>query len=124
MLNRVTLSVTAAGSAGSASGTGYSNPVSGEVLKAYVDYTGDTNTIDVALVDESDPAAEEIVTLDDNDTGTVLYPRRVLETNDGTDLTYDGTRKVYGPYVVHGRLKLTVAQADAGDVVAVTVWIR
>ena len=75
-------------------------------------------------MDEQDPAAEEIVNLDDNDTDTVLYPRRVLETNDGTDLTYDGTRKVYAPYVVSGRLKLTVAQADAGDIVEATVWYR
>jgi hypothetical protein len=124
MIDRIQITVTAAGSAGSASGSAYSPHVSGEILKVHVNYTGDTNTMDVALVDEGDPAAEEIINLDDQDTDLTLYPRRLTEANDGTDITYDGTRKVYAPYAVHGRLKLSVAQADDGDIVEVTVWIR
>ena len=124
MIDRIQIKATAAGTAGAATATAYSPHVAGEILKVHVDYTGDTNTIDVALSDEADPASEEIVNLDDQDTDITLYPRRLLETNDGTDLTYDGTRKVHGPYVVHGRLKLSVAQADAGDVVEATVWLR
>jgi hypothetical protein len=124
MIDRIQIKATASGAAGAASGTAYGPHLRGEVLKVHVNYTGDTNTMDVALVDEADPAAEEIVDLDDQDTDIALYPRRVLETNDGTDLTYDGTRKVYAPYVVHGRLKLTVAQADDGDSVEATVWLR
>jgi len=129
MIDRFQISVTAAGTSagsasGSASGSAYSPPVAGEILKVHVDYTGDTNTMDVTLQDVQDPASENIVNLADQDTDIALYPRRVLETNDGTDLTYDGTRKVYAPYVVHGRLKLSVAQADAGDIVVATVWLR
>jgi len=125
MIDRLQISATAAGTpAGSASAVAYSPPVAGEILKVHVDYTGDTNTMDVTLEDVQDPASENIVNLADQDTDIALYPRRLLETNDGTDLTYDGTRKVYAPYVVHGRLKLSVAQADAGDTVTATVWIR
>ena len=124
MIDRIQIKATAAGTAGSAAATAYSPHVKGEILKVHVNYTGDTNTMDVALSDERDPASEEIINLDDQDTDIALYPRRVLETNDGTDLTYDGTRKVYAPYVVHGRLKLTVAQADDGDQVTATVWLR
>ena len=124
MIDRLQISVTASGTAGAASGSAYGPKVAGEILKVHVDYTGDTNTMDVTLEDEDDPAGEDIVTLVDQDTDIALYPRRLLETNDGTDLTYDGTRKVYGPYVVHGRLKLSVAQADDGDNVVATVWIR
>ncbi len=124
MIDRIQIKATASGTAGAAAATAYGPHVAGEILKVHVDYTGDTNTMDVALVDEADPGAEEIVNLDNQDTDIALYPRRVLETNDGTDLTYDGTHKVYAPYVVHGRLKLTVAQADDGDIVEATVWIR
>jgi hypothetical protein len=124
MIDRLQISATASGTAGSASGSAYGPKVAGEILKVHVDYTGDTNTMDVTLEDEDDPASEAIVNLADQDTDLALYPRRLLETNDGTDLTYDGTRKVYAPYVVHGRLKLSVAQADDGDVVEATVWIR
>ena len=124
MIDRLQIKATAAGTAGAAAATAYSPHVAGEILKVHVDYTGDTNTMDVTLADEADPAAESIVSLANQDTDITLYPRRLLETNDGTDLTYDGTRKVYAPYVVHGRLKLSVAQADAGDVVEATVWLR
>ena len=125
MIDRLQLSVTAAGTpAGSASGSAYSPPVAGEILKVHIDYTGDTNTMDLTLEDVQDLASEKIVNLANQDTDIALYPRRLLETNDGTDLTYDGTRKVYAPYVVHGRLKLSVAQADAGDIVTATVWMR
>jgi hypothetical protein len=127
MIDRVQWSTgAAAGSAGSATATGYSPHVTGEVLAVYVDYVGSppAGTTDFTLSDESDPAAENIVTLTDAATDIKLYPRRLLETNDGTDLTYDGTRKVYGCYAVHGRLKATIAQANASDSITVTVWIR
>jgi hypothetical protein len=125
MIDRIRISATAAGApAGSASGEAYSPDVRGEVLKVHVAYTGDTDTMDVTLEDENDPASETIVNLVDQDTDVALYPRRVVEANDGTDLTYDGTRKVCRPYVVHGRLKLTIAQADEGDQVTAIVWVR
>jgi hypothetical protein len=127
MIDRVHFTTGAAsGSAGSATATGYSAHVSGEVLAVYVAY-GDSppaGTTDFTLWDENDPASENIVSLTDGATDQKLYPRRLLETNDGTDLTYDGTRKVYGRYVVHGRLAAKIAQANANDYVTVTVWIR
>ena len=115
----------AAGGAGVATATGYSVPVHGELLAVYVDYVDSPpGTTDVTLSDESDPAAESIVSLANANTDVKLYPRRPLETNDGTDLTYDGTRKVYGPYVVHGRLKAVIAQANNGDSAIITAWVR
>jgi hypothetical protein len=115
----------AAGSAGSATATGYSERVDGEVLAVHLDYQDSPPaTTDVSISDESDPASEEIVNLDDANTDIKLYPRRLVETNDGTDITYDGTRKVYAPYVVSGRLEATIAQANAADYVDVTVWLR
>ena len=127
MIDRVQWSTGAAvGSDGAATSTGYSPRVRGCVLAVYVAYLDSppAGTTDFTLSDEADPAAENIVSLADTATDQKLYPRRLLEANDGTDLTYDGTRKVYSEYVVHGRMKATIAQANAGDSVTVTVWLE
>ena len=113
------------GGAGVATATGYSPHVKGELLAVHVGYVGSPPaTTDVTLSDEGDPAAEAIVSLANANADVKLYPRRLLETNDGTDLTYDGTRKVYGPHVVHGRLKAVIAQADDDDSATITAWVR
>jgi len=126
MIDRVQFSTgAAAGEDGSATATGYSVPVSGLILAVHVNYQDSPpETTDFALSDESDPASESIVSLANQATDLKIYPRRLLETNDGADLTYDGTRKVYGPYAVHGRLKATIAQANAADYCDVTVWLQ
>ena len=115
----------AAGSAGSATATGYSPHIAGEVLAVHVAYE-DTPpaTTDITVSDEGDPSSEAIVSLANANTDIKLYPERVRETNDGTDQTYDGTRKVYGPHVVHGRLEAVIAGADAGDSATITAWVR
>jgi len=127
MIDRIQFGTGAAtGSAGAATATGYSDtPVRGRVLAVWVAYTDSPPaTTDLTLSDEDDPGGESIVSLSDANTDIKLYPRRVIETNDGTDITYDGTRKVYEPYVVHGRLKATLAQADAGDSATITLWLE
>lgn len=127
MLNVINFSTgAAAGSDGSATSTGYSVAVSGEVLAVYVDYKDSppAGTTDFTLSCASDPASESIISLSNAATDIKIYPRRVLETNDGTDLTYDGTRKVYGLYIIHGRLEAVIAGANAGDYCDVTVWIK
>lgn len=115
----------AAGSAGSATSTGYSYAVSGKVLAVHVAYLDSppAATTDFTLQDESDPAAENIVILTDAATDIKIYPRRLTEQNEGTDITYNGTLKVYDYYVVYGRLKAVIAQANAGDYCNVTVWL-
>ncbi len=125
MIDRIEIKGTCVGVDGSATVTAYGPHSQGRVLAAHVSYAGDDpGTTDVTLTDTADPASEAILTLANNATDTKIYPRRLLETNDGTDLTYDGTRKVYGHYVLHGRPKLVVAQANAGDVITITLWIE
>jgi hypothetical protein len=115
----------AAGAAGSATSTGYSMPVRGKVLAVHVDYQDSPPaTTDITLSDENDPAAENIVTLADQATDIKVYPRRVLEQNNGTDLLYAATFNVYGHYVVHGRLKAVIAQADSPDFANISVWLE
>jgi hypothetical protein len=116
----------AAGGAGVATATGYSPPISGRIQAVHVAYLDSppAATTDFVLSDENDPASESIVSLANGATDQKLYPRRLLETNDGADLTYDGSHKVYGEYVVHGRLKAIIAQANNGDSCDVSVWFE
>lgn len=116
----------AAGGAGVATATGYSPAIAGKILAVHVAYLDSppAATTDLTLWDEADPALENIVSLTDQATDIRVYPRRLLETNDGTDLTYDGTRKVYGEYVVCGRLAAKIAQANNADYCMVTVWFE
>ena len=125
MIDRIEIVATCTGDDAAAAAIAYSPHVEGKIHAVQLSYVGDDPaTTDVTLADESDPANESIVSLTDNATDIKIYPRRLLETNDGTDLTYDGTRKVYGHYVVHGRLKLTIAQANTGDKITATVWLE
>lgn len=116
----------AAGVAGSATATGYSDIIRGEIIAVYVKYLGSppAGTTDFTLSDESDPASETIISITDAATNVKIYPRRVTELNDGTDITYDGTNEVYDRYVVHGKLEATIAGANAADYCDVTVWYR
>ena len=127
MIDRVQWSTGAAvGSAGSATATGYSAPVRGQVLAVHVDYQDSppAGTTDFTLSDEDDPASESIISLANAATDVKIYPRRVTEKNDGTDILYTAGEEVFEPYVVHGRLEATIAQANAGDYCVVTVWIQ
>ena len=127
MIDRIQFSTgAAAGSDGSATATGHSSHVAGLVLAVHVDYVDSppAATADFTLCDESDPASEAIVSLTDQATDIKIYPRRVTEQNDGTDILYVAGEEVFEAYVVHGRLEATIAQANAGDSVTVTVWIE
>jgi len=110
----------AVGADGSASGIGRGpSTIAGEVLAIHVAYLDSPPaTTDLTIYDDGDPAAEAILTLVDANTDIKVYPRRVLEQNDGTDLTF------YGPYVVAGRLKAAMSGANADDMVEITVWYR
>jgi len=128
MIDRIFLTTgLAVGSAGSATATGYSAvAVHGEVLAVHVNYQDSppAGTTDFTLSDEEDPASESIISLSNQATDIKIYPRRVTEKNDGTDILYTTGEEVFEPYVVHGRLEATIAQANANDYVDVTVWIR
>ena len=127
MIDRVQWSTGAcAGGAGVSTATGYSTPVRGEVLAVHVDYVGSPPgaTTDFTLSDEDDPISESIISLTDQATDIKIYPRRVTEQSDGTDILYVAGEEVFEPYVVHGRLEATIAQANDDDYVIVTVWIR
>lgn len=115
----------AAGGDGSAAATGYSPPVFGRVLSVNVQYHGSPpSSADFALYDEGDPALETILSKLNNNTDFRCYPRRTVQSNIGVDLTYDGTRKICDHYVVHGRLKGVLTQANDGNAITFMVWME
>jgi len=127
MIDRIQFSTGAAvGADGAATATGYSIPVAGEVLAVHVDYQDapPAATTDITLSDEGDPASEAIVSLANQATDIKLYPRRVTEKNDGTDILYTTGEEVFEPYVVFGRLEAIIAGANAADYAIITAWIR
>lgn len=126
MIDRIQFTTGAAvGSDGAATATGHSSHVAGKILAVHMDYVDSPpGTTDFTLSDENDPASESIVSLTDQATDIKIAPRRVTEKADGTDILYVAGEEVYEPYVVHGRLEATIAQANAADSVTVTVWIE
>jgi len=116
----------AEGSSGNATAVGYSVPVTGLIHKVRLEYSGNPPaTTDVTLMDESDPGAESIINRMNSGSNTTIYPRRAVQTNSGTNCTYDGVRIVYENFVVNGRLKLTVSQTNpACECIAYVYVIR
>jgi hypothetical protein len=124
MIDVVQIPVTTTGGDGAATGDASSVDVSGRVLAVYLDYDGNAPaTTDVTLA-MADGPSENILEISNNKTDGWYYPRKQVCESDGSALTYDGTYIVAEPYVVHGRLKLSVAQADAlTDCVTAYVYI-
>ncbi len=117
---------TAKGTNGSAVAVGLSAPVSGLIHKVRLEYRGSPPiTTDVLLVDENDPAGENIIYRTNANSNTTIYPRRAVQTNSGANCTYDGIRVVYENYLVHGRLRLTLSQTNqACECIAYVYLIR
>jgi hypothetical protein len=117
----------AAGGAGVATSTGNSPHISGEIIAVALEYldTPPAGTCDFTLSDEGDPQSEAIISRPNSATDIKIYPRRILEQADGTDLLYAAAgEEVYGRFVVHGRLEAVIAQANNGDSVNVFVWFE
>ncbi len=115
----------ATGGDGLATATGYSPPVYGRLLSVNVQYNDSPpTTTDITVYDEGDPAQETILLKTNNNTDFRCYPRRTVQNYVAVDLTYDGTRKVSDYFVVHGRLKGVINQANDGDSITFMVWIE
>lgn len=54
----------------------------------------------------------------------VYYPRTPSQDSLGADLTWDGTNKIYEPFVIFGRLFLSVNNAAAGDITTLYVLVE
>lgn len=121
----MTVHVTTTGSAGSASGdTTIEFPIPlGFIDAIELDYHGSAPaTTDVTVVETDTNGLEQtILSVSDNNTDGTYYPRHKLHLGaDGSELTN------YGPFVVEGKLKVSVVQCDAltNAVIAKIRWFE
>jgi hypothetical protein len=100
----------------------YTSPVRGRILAVGIDYPANTCTVD--LDSDGEAAAQKIIDLSAANTDVVRYPRKAVEDNTGTAVTYDGTNEIYEPFVVFGRVKLSVASGTEDETVSVTLIVE
>jgi len=93
--------------------------IHGKILKVAFDVTGDS--MDINLDTLGEPKAQAIVDYTGN-TDSTFYPRVAVSVNTGTEsVTWFTAMKVYEPYVVFGKLRLTLASAAAAEKVVMTI---
>ena len=114
--------VSATIAAGATTASAYSIPIRGRVLAVGVNYP--TNTCTVDLDSDGEAAAQKIVDLAAANTDRVVYPRTPSQDITGADVTFDGTNEIYEPFVVYGRVKLSVASGTAGETVSVDLIVE
>lgn len=105
--------ITVAGSAGSATGSTTIGPVNGLLCAVYVDYTDQPATADLTLAQAA--PAHTFLTITDNGTDRWAYPRLLVQSTAGANLT-----AIYDRVPLDGYVTASIAQGDAG---AVTVYL-
>lgn len=107
---------------GSGNATGYSPVVTGRVLSVQYVKTDFADGVDLTITAEA--TGQAILTLTDQNTAGVFFPRAQVHGPTGTALTYDGTRTVNEPVcVAHDRIKVVVASGGATKTGTVRVVI-
>ena len=109
--------------AGDTGATAYSIPIRGRILAVGVDYPTHTCTVD--LDTDGEASAQKILDLATATTDATYYPRTpVCIYSGGETVFWEGTNKVYEPFVVYGRIKLTVAGGTAEETVSVYLMVE
>lgn len=113
-LKRERLTVTTAGSTGSASGSATTSAiVRGEIMRIDVDYGSLTTTTDITITQANELVSAPIVAKQNSATDATYYPSVILTDNGATSRTFDGTRPVVRPFPVNDLLSVSVAQTTA-----------
>lgn len=113
-----TVKVTTTGAAGSATGTGWSTNINGEILSIDINYHASTpNTADITISGVTEGATYTIYNKDNSTTDVFVSPRAKPVDNTGTAIT-----DASAPFPVAGQVKVALAGADAlTDAVVVTL---
>lgn len=115
---KISGTITAAGTV-----TSYSSAIRGKILAVGVDYPAATCTVD--LDSEGEASAQKILDLSAANTDATYYPRTPVCTYAGAQtIYYSGTEKVCEPFIVYGRIKLSVASGTEGQVVSVYLVVE
>jgi len=109
--------------AGATTASAYSVSIRGKVIAVGVDYPANTCTVD--LDSDGEANAQKILNLAAASTDKTYYPRTPVCTNTGAETVLSYTAlKVYEPFVVYGRVKLSLASGTAGDTVSVYLMVE
>lgn len=106
------ITVTVAGSAGSAAGSAISSQVvNGTLVAIYVDHTASAATCDITVATQSAPVRNLLVKADSN-TDAWFFPMAQAQlSSTGADIT-----GIYVPQGIDDHVSVTIAQSDAGSV--------
>ena len=109
--------------AGATSASAYSVPIRGRVIAVGVDYPTHSCTVD--LDTDGETSAQKILDLAAATTDKTYYPRTPVCINTGAEtvLSYTGL-KVYEPFTVYGRVKLSLASGTATETVSVHLMVE
>lgn len=122
-MTRITkYNVSATIAAGATTASAYSIPIRGKILAVGINYPANNCTVD--LDSDGEAAAQKIVDLAAAKTDRVIYPRVASQDITGTDVTFDGTNEIYEPFIVYGRVKLSLASGTALDTVTVNLIVE
>ena len=97
--------------------------IHGEILKVAMNVTGDS--MDINLDSLGEQKAQAIIDYTGN-TDSTFYPRTSAQGIDGTAKVYLSTdsAEVPVPFVVYGKLRLTLASAVPAETVTMTITYR
>jgi len=117
MITQQTITATVA--TGATTATADTEMIMGEILKIDMDVTG--NSMDINLDSLGEQKAQAILNITGN-TDTTYYPRTPTVDNAGAaNSLYAATFPVYVPFVVYGKLRLSLASAAAAETVTMTI---
>ncbi len=123
MITQQTITATVA--AGATGATADTEITHGEIVKVDMDVTG--NSMDINLDSLGEQKAQAILNITGN-TDTTYYPQTEAVDNagaslDGSDAS-GGPVKKFVPFVVYGKLRLTLANAAPAETVTMTITYR
>jgi len=108
-----------------AGGTGVtadSSNFHGEILKIQMDVTGASMDINLDTIGE--PSAQAILDYTGN-TDSTFYPRVGVQDYQGTALVYIASGEIIPvPFIVNGKVRLTLASGAAAETVTMTITYR
>lgn len=118
-INKVVVKVTTTGSAGSATGTGYSQDITnGFVIGAYIDYHASAPSSTDVLLKTTDP---EVTMVTYSNSATDAYISTMKNIVDSAGAAVSG---VYSYYPISGRLMVSLTGCNAlTDAVVVTFFV-
>lgn len=107
---------------GSGAATGYSEVVTGRVLAVLYTKVDFATGVDLTITAEG--TGQAILTLTNQDSSGIWYPRAQVHGATGSGLTFDGTNVVAEPVpVVNERIKVVVAQGGSGKTGTVQILV-